>query len=70
MDLVVHGGLTFSESADDLNWPEITEKDKGGWVVGFDTAHAWDSLENWPDERTVLAEAKRLKKQLENYLTN
>jgi len=62
----VNGGLTFGERADDLaNWPEITDADKGCWVFGFDTAHYGDTPEKWPDKQSVLAEANRLKKQLE-----
>ena len=64
IDVEVHGGLTFSESAKELDWPEITENDKEGWVVGFDTAHYSDSLSNWPKE-AVQKETRRLAKQLE-----
>lgn len=63
----VHYGLTFSASVDELNldkWPEITDEDKGGWVVGFDTAHLGDDLARWPQE-SVEAEAKRLAEQLD-----
>lgn len=34
----VHGGLTFSEEED------------GYWVIGFDTGHYGDTLENCPEE--------------------
>ena len=66
IDVDVHGGLTWSESAKGLDWPEIKEEDKSGWVVGFDTAHYKDSLSSWPRLR-VEAETENLKKQLENY---
>ena len=59
----VHGGLTFSESAKDLDWPEIDAKDKKGWVIGFDTAHYGDSIYTWPIYK-VEEELKRLAKQL------
>jgi hypothetical protein len=61
-NIEVNGGLTFSAQADKDFWPEKPEGD--WWIVGFDTAHYGDSLENWPDALSVLREAKRLKKQL------
>jgi hypothetical protein len=60
----VHGGLTFAESADNLNWEELDEGDKGGWVIGFDTKHMRDNLDNWPKE-SVLKETAELKDKLE-----
>jgi len=65
-ELDVHGGLTFSKFANELDWPELNKKDKNGWIIGFDTVHLEDNLENWPYER-VIEETERLKKQLENY---
>lgn len=64
-DVEVHGGLTFSEYAKDVDWPEISAEDKDGFIIGFDTLHAWDTPERWPKER-VEAEAKYLAEQLEN----
>ena len=64
-DVEVHGGLTFSEYAKNLDWPEISAEDKDGYIIGFDTLHAWDTPERWPKER-VEAEAKYLAEQLEN----
>lgn len=60
-DLSVHGGVTFTESADLLigKWKELTIQDAGSWVIGFDTAHSGDSLENWP-ESAVKEETERL----------
>jgi hypothetical protein len=66
IDVAVHGGLTFSESAKNIDWEEITEEDRNGWVVGFDTAHYSDSLSNW-SKISVQKEVRRLAKQLENY---
>jgi hypothetical protein len=65
-DLSVHGGVTFARSADALinNWKELTAQDKGCWVIGFDTAHYGDSLENWP-QRAVVNETERLLAQLD-----
>jgi hypothetical protein len=37
-----HGGLTYSDTDED-----------GNWKVGFDTAHAWDTPENWPKEAVI-----------------
>lgn len=63
INVSVHGGLTFGISAKELDWEELTEEDKEGWVVGFDTAHGDDSSSNWPKQR-VVKETKRLAKQL------
>ena len=68
----VHGGLTFSEKLSNLNhdnWLELfemLEKENDNtdyWVVGFDTAHAGDSIHNWTKE-AVKNETQRLAKQL------
>ncbi len=53
IDVNVHGGLTFSEFANDLDWSEMPEYSKDGWVVGFDTAHLYDNLYNWPEEKVI-----------------
>ena len=65
--LEVNGGLTFSKSANDLNWDELPSDSEDGWVVGFDTAHDWDTLEMWSKE-AVMEETKKLKTQLEGYV--
>ena len=65
IDVNVHGGLTFSSAADELDWPEITDEHKGGWVVGFDCAHYGDTPETCPEEY-VKAEVESLIKQLTN----
>lgn len=64
--LEVNGGLTFSESADDLDWEEIPEKNEGDWIVGFDTAHIWNTQVDWSKYR-VQEETERLKEQLQSY---
>lgn len=56
-----HGGLTFA-AHDIRNQPEET---KGMWIVGFDTLHYGDTISRWPDEATVMAEANKLKMQLQ-----
>lgn len=58
----VHGGLSFSKSVDDLDWNELRDEDKGGWVVGFNTAYRGDCFE-WSKD-AVLKETQRLKDQL------
>ena len=64
--VVVHGGLTFSEFAKDLDWKELSMEDlDSGYVVGFDTAHYGDNIINC-DENFVVQETLRLKKQLED----
>lgn len=60
----VNGGLTLSESSDQLKWPEIPEG--RWWIVGFDTAHYMDDLSRWPDAESVEQEARRLMDQLTN----
>lgn len=59
----IHGGLTFSKHINEIDWPEITEEMKGGWVFGFDTAHYSDDMERWPKEE-VKRETEHLKSQL------
>ena len=66
--LEVNGGLTFADSANDLKWDELPENSEDAWVVGFDTAHSWDTLEMWSKE-AVMEEAEKLKIQLENYVS-
>ena len=68
-DLDVNGGLTFSTSANNLKWEELPRNSKDSWVVGFDTAHAWDTLERWPKE-AVIAKTKKLFKQLSKFQIN
>ena len=63
IDVEVHGGLTFSESAEGLKWPEILPDDADGWVVGFDTAHYGDTFASWWKE-AVVTETQRLMEQL------
>lgn len=68
IDADVNGGLTFSKLVDDQlieRIPELTTEDKGGWMVGFDTCHAFDTLRRWPKEE-VQKEADRLMEQLTN----
>lgn len=64
--LSINGGLTFAGAADDLEWDEIPKGSEGNWVVGFDTAHSWDTLEKWSKEK-VMEEAEKLKVQLLEY---
>jgi hypothetical protein len=46
-----NGGLTFSEFGSECkSWSEINSLDYDKWIVGFDTAHSWDTLENKPKE--------------------
>lgn len=62
----VHGGLTYAEllKKDDVAHFNCIAEDVGSWVVGFDTAHYGDTLDNW-NEKDVLEEAENLKKYLE-----
>ena len=59
-----NGRLTFSRPSNELkDWKE--KPDGEYWIVGFDTAHSWDSLERWPKE-AVLRETENLAKQFKN----
>lgn len=65
----VHGGLTFSEFVTDEmieTHQELLESDKGMWMIGFDTLHAWDSQSSCP-KKYVKREADRLLAQLTKY---
>lgn len=60
----VHGGLTFSELAQNcvpLGLPKNINETS--WVIGFDTCHYGDSITKWPDEESVLTEANYLADQ-------
>lgn len=62
----VHGGLTFSKSVKDIKHTMFDFKShniEDGWVIGFDTCHYNDSLENFPKSR-VIEEVMNLKKQM------
>lgn len=59
----INGGLTFSESSDNIGWDEVPKGDY--WIVGFDTVHSWDNLEMWPKE-SVEDETKKLVSQFES----
>lgn len=56
----VSGGLTFSNTW----WNSCPKWAKDCWIVGFDTFHAWDNMSRWPDEESVLKEAKKLRNQI------
>jgi hypothetical protein len=61
----VHVGLTFAMDAEQIEeWEEYTPEMAGGWVVGFDTAHAYDNAENC-SINYVRSEKASLKKQLQ-----
>lgn len=67
-DIDVHGGLTFSEQVTQKfidAWPELDQDDEGTWLIGFDTGHYGDTLENWSKEE-VEKETERLLDQLTN----
>lgn len=61
-DIEVNGCLTFSDHSGNLDWEEIPEGI--WWIVGFDTAHYWDSIEKWPDSESVEQETIKLFNQL------
>lgn len=68
----VHGDLTFSDFGKFFRESKTIEFINGSlkdiedyWVLGFDTCHFGDNLENWPRE-AVIEETLKLKKILEN----
>jgi len=53
IDIEVHGRLTFSsEVTEELIslYKELTSEDIGSWIIGFDTAHLYDTYDQWPDK--------------------
>lgn len=64
----IHGGLTFSAKITKdmvLTWGlEIEDLDK--WMIGFDTAHLYDSLLRWSKD-AVQREADKLLEQCKEY---
>ena len=69
IDIEVHGGLTFSrEVTEELIslYKELTSEDIGSWIIGFDTAHLYDTYDQWPDKEVrIHAELYLLKPALE-----
>lgn len=66
----VHGGITYNGYLQKMFWQRINPKYKIPnnpklWILGFDTAHYNSTKEDWPDEKSVLSEAIKFKKQLE-----
>ena len=61
IELDVHGGLTYSRLVDDeiVSLFGLEDADKGYWMLGFDTAHGGDTLEEWPKE-AVQKETEKL----------
>ena len=69
----IHGGLTFSKSANVIDskvWinkdKDLEEEYKDAWMIGFDTAHFGDNEDKW-SKHAVQDEADNLMKQLMNY---
>jgi len=62
IDVDVHGGLTFGKMTTNLTWGEIEPNWLNCYIIGFDTAHYQDNLDEWPKER-VIEETLRLKEQ-------
>lgn len=68
----VHGGITFANKLKDFNidpYPELWAY-ADNWVVGFDTAHAGDTAENWGLDKTVDETIKlsQLMNKVEDYI--
>jgi len=67
--LKVHGGLTSARSVNSIDCKELPKGSKGGWIIGFHTAHYGDSLTKWSKE-AVIKETEELKKQLIEWTKN
>ena len=63
-DIYPHGGVTYSQEIHNIEVGGTMVKH--GWIFGFDTAHANDTLANCPKEY-VIDETKKFAKQLEEY---
>ena len=64
-EITINGGLTLSCKAEEFSGnKEVDDSYAGYWVLGFDTCHAYDSLERWSEEE-VEKETLFLKLQLE-----
>lgn len=62
----IHGGVTLARKVDQSmidNWEGLDKEDLGFWCVGFDTAHAGDSLNVW-SKVSVEFETEYLRAQL------
>ena len=58
-----NGGLTFSKSSDDIqDWEQVAGM-SDMWIIGWDTTHWGNTIEEWPRER-VLKENQILSFQL------
>lgn len=71
-DYDVHGGITFANKLKDFNidpYPELWAY-ADNWVVGFDTAHAGDNVDNWGLDKTVNETIKlsQLMNKVEDYI--
>ena len=64
----IHGGLTYSQEVTEefLQFDELDTEDIGSWMVGFDTLHHGDNIENCSEE-FVRCETQNLREQLENF---
>jgi len=64
--LECNGGLTFSSMVKDLKeWDEVIMLEDDMYIIGFDTCHSWDTLENKPREEVI-----RLTEKLYNDINN
>lgn len=65
IDVAVHGGLTYSQliTKEIAKLFNLESDDVGKWIVGFDTYHSGDTLDEWTKE-AVQDEADRLMEQL------
>lgn len=66
INVEVHGGLTYAEPANQTNFEGLTDEDREGWIVGWDTAHYRDTPEIWT-RANVEKENNKLEEQLRNY---
>lgn len=62
--VVVHGGLTFSGKVSDFDWNGLDQFDENCWIIGFDTCHDGDTIEEWSRDK-VIEHTKFLLNQLQ-----
>lgn len=70
IDVDVHGSLTFGKYIDQNfidSWEGLLQKDLDKYIIGFDTAHSGDTLENWSKENV---EAETIDLFLQCYWVN
>lgn len=71
IDVDVHGGVTYAKFGTDELYEgvEVLRPNPELYWIGFDTFHAWDSIEKWPLE-AVAEETERMAEQLKQEISD